>query len=343
MNRFPKEFEAVPEESKQLFTLCWQVEEWLRLLVYVELRRSFDDLSAITDHKLNQQPISQKSDKAMSHMATAHESALSYLSLGQLWKIIIDPQYWPLFEQFFPPLEIAKGKMAEFSTIRNRVAHFRRPSASDLDRAKLFVKDLNLGLHLFCKAYTVQLNRESESRNALNASLEKMWQDHYFGIEMHLPNGDWLYAGGEHQYDPLMNANITWHNKFYSDKSDEDMAVLSLSLSATNTRYPSFDFDSVYRATVNIHNQIIHFIVVSKSKIIFTFRASGDYGRICTLISNLLQTATSSLSSHKRSESVFRSDNYHEIVIPEGHPLCHYDAVVYYDERPPDLIQLELD
>ena len=81
-------YRPVSETAVQIFRMAWQLESWLRLFVYVELRAArldWDEPIKVAAERMRQR------DNVLHHMATPHEQSLSYLSFGQLWEIIADP------------------------------------------------------------------------------------------------------------------------------------------------------------------------------------------------------------------------------------------------------------
>src|SRR5262245_48821117 len=112
-------FEAVPGAAVRVFRMSWQLEVWLRLFVHVELRAGCTDWEAPIKQSAREWPLrSQTADKRLHHMATAHQAGISYLTLGQLWQIIVDDRNWSLFEPYFPPRHNAVVKMEEVQAIR---------------------------------------------------------------------------------------------------------------------------------------------------------------------------------------------------------------------------------
>ena len=97
-------------------------------MVYVEIRATVEDWRARLQRSVrNWPPQSRDSDKRLHHMATSHEDELSYLTLGELWRIVTAEENWPLFEDYFPPAQNVLARIDEIKTIRNRIAHCRRP------------------------------------------------------------------------------------------------------------------------------------------------------------------------------------------------------------------------
>lgn len=131
-----------------LFRMSWQLELWLRDVTHVEVRASHADWQDFRKKEIKRWPDTALSnDKKLSHMATAHESELSYLSFGQLCDFITSNRLWI---EYLPPFDNFNSRVEEVKTIRNRVAHCRRPHANDERRLDVFLRDLDPGIRKFC-------------------------------------------------------------------------------------------------------------------------------------------------------------------------------------------------
>ena len=128
--------------------MSWQLELWLRDVTHVEVRASHADWQDFRKKEIKRWPDTALSnDKKLSHMATAHESELSYLSFGQLCDFITSNRLWI---EYLPPFDNFNSRVEEVKTIRNRVAHCRRPHANDERRLDVFLRDLDPGIRKFC-------------------------------------------------------------------------------------------------------------------------------------------------------------------------------------------------
>ncbi len=138
----------LPARVLHTYAQLWQLETWLRRMVYVELRAlKGDDWAAVVrraDHP-------KEADGRLTHMPTPEASLLSYALFSEMCRIVVD--HWNLFEAFLPPQEIWKAKLEEVSQIRNRVAHFRVGHSDDLHRVLQLLRDLDQGIWRFCTSY----------------------------------------------------------------------------------------------------------------------------------------------------------------------------------------------
>lgn len=195
------------EASARLFRLMWQLESWLREMVYVELRaRDADWQQSIKKVVRNWPPRSQASDKQLTHMATRHESAISYLTLGDLIQILVAPSEWPLFASHLPPRDIFESRQKEISQIRHRVAHFRDPHPADVDRAVLFLRDLDPGLWRFATSYAGNSRWTATKFADPVSTYFEDTHDQRWIVEMLAMDRPWRYAHERH--DPRLGFYI---------------------------------------------------------------------------------------------------------------------------------------
>jgi|GEM_PF-2077271 len=256
-------FEPVPRSAMRLFRMCWQLEAWLRTIVYVELRASrLDWETPIQRHVQQWPPMSIANDKRLHHMATSHQAALSYLTFGQLWSVISDATNWPLFEPYFPPKDNAEVRINEVKIIRNRVAHFRDPHPQDEARLELFVRDMDPGIRRFCSRYTVGKVPHNPGADPVLTELESVWECGGcggYGIELSHPDG-WLYAPTPHRQGPLMNAtlDLLTHSQ-YSPGSSAGV-IYAVRLHPKSDRMNVVGF---FEQTKSFHKDIIHIMLSS--------------------------------------------------------------------------------
>jgi hypothetical protein len=131
----------VPPEAIALYARWWQLEGWLRQLAYFVLRSAW----GVTW----EEEIQKKARKFLTNDNLAHLSGpdsgdlLAYLDFSLLLKLI--EGQWDLFEPFLLPKGIWLGRCEEFGTIRNRIAHLRRPADRDLERVETALADIEQG------------------------------------------------------------------------------------------------------------------------------------------------------------------------------------------------------
>jgi hypothetical protein len=248
-----------PHSAQVLYRMCWQIESWLRLLVYVELRASRVDWDEPLRCAASQwPPTSLASDKKLHHMTTPHSAGISYLTLGQLWNVVSSPNTWPLFAPYFPPQDNAEARIKEVKAIRNRVAHFRCPHPSDVDRLRLFARDMDAGLRKFCSRYTSAKFFANPREDAVATEVANQWGPRGYGVEMDLNNGGWLYAPEPHRRNPRIHASLSLlsHETFRPGSLEGLIYRLELS-----SHQHIFDIPQFFIQTAHIHEEFIHLIL----------------------------------------------------------------------------------
>lgn len=139
----------VPPERLSTYARLWQLETWLRTMVYVELRAAYGN-----DWKSRLRQSTERvhdQDRKLSHMPTRESLPTSYMQIGGLLKTISCE--WPLFEPYLPPQSIWDAKLLEVEQIRHRVAHFRLGHRHDANRVEQLLRDVDQGFWRFCTSY----------------------------------------------------------------------------------------------------------------------------------------------------------------------------------------------
>lgn len=135
------------ERAILLYARLWQLEKWLREMVYIELKAK----KGKNWFNLNKIRNAYDEDKSLTHIPTTDDNPLSYITFPELLKIISNN--WGLFTSYLPPKNIWDAKLIEVIHIRNRVAHFRSTNEYDVDRILQFMRDLDKGFWKFCTDY----------------------------------------------------------------------------------------------------------------------------------------------------------------------------------------------
>ncbi len=312
-------YEPVPPSASVLYRMLWQLETWLRTMVYVELKAARTDWEEPI--KANLWANSLTNDKVQHHMATSHQVGISYLTFGQLWKIISDNR--PMFEPYFPPEANTVPRMEEVKTIRNRIAHFREPHRHDVDRLKLFMKDMEAGIRKFCFRYCVGKRPQSSADEPVHESLETQWETIGYGIELHTPLG-WLYAPGHLLRSPKLNATLELlTHKNYTRGSMEGV-VYKLTFSPNLSG--QFDVKRFVDATRDHHKDIIHILLGRDSHSpAVTIPAIHGVATTVDLISKFLSAALN--SQYGDRQSLERETlNWPENILWPEHILSFFDS-----------------
>jgi len=254
----PWTYSPVPAAAEKLFRMCWQLENWLRTILYVELRAGRTDWETpIRSTVRSLPPSSLTNDKRLHHMATPHQAALSYLTFGQLWDVISTDDTWKLFEPYFPPKDNVQVKIAEVKAIRNRTAHFREPHCRDVARLELFMSDLEHGIRKFCNRYTQEKTPANAERDPVVTTIKDMWEQEGYAIELMLPIG-WLYAPGYYRARPLMNGRlaILTHDNYSPDNPEGVLYRITVQRGNVDRHSNTVQ---LFNLTKQIHQDIVHF------------------------------------------------------------------------------------
>jgi hypothetical protein len=151
----------VPLQSVVGYARLFQLENWLRELVYLETKAHFGkDWWTVSEEALSRSGAqiipadkSLTQDKRHRHMATPENDPLWYLSFGSVLKIMSDKQLWPIFECYLTTKELLEAKFSEILPIRNRSGHNRILHEDDLDRIRRLLRDLDQGFWRFCSSF----------------------------------------------------------------------------------------------------------------------------------------------------------------------------------------------
>jgi hypothetical protein len=259
-------YTPIPNDAVPLFRLSWQLENWLRIMVYVELRANQINWELPIQEKVSDwPPPSLENDKRLHHMATSHQVSLSFLTFGQLWEVIAAPSHWRLFAPYFPPKANTDARIAEVKAIRNRIAHFREPHVNDLARLELFMKDMEPGIRRFCSRYTTEKVPVDPREDVVSQRLEQDWEHVGYGIELRRPHG-WLYASGAQRARPRMNARLAmlFHRSFTPGSLRG--VIYRLSIQSGNDSRGPVDAEGIFNATKPIHSDIIHIMLAANGE-----------------------------------------------------------------------------
>lgn len=143
---------GLSSRALQTYALLWQLEAWMRRMVYVEIKSfSRDFLAELKSCGVNAGERSLEAEAKMVHMKTPERENISYMDLSQIIKVI--DEKWVLFSSYLPPKDIFLSKMQEVRQIRNRVAHFRKGHCDDHARVTQMVRDMDRSVWLLCSTY----------------------------------------------------------------------------------------------------------------------------------------------------------------------------------------------
>lgn len=133
---------GMPPLATAIHARWWQLETWLRTLVYVELRTKLGSNWVNALPKVSEKR--QQGEDEFGYMATPDaQNRLAYTDASILFEITLE--HWDIFENLLLPKNIWAGRIQELLAIRNRMGHCRRPHADDLLRLEQTLRDLEKG------------------------------------------------------------------------------------------------------------------------------------------------------------------------------------------------------
>jgi hypothetical protein len=155
LNAIDRAFDArVSPLATAIYARWWQLETWLRWLVQIELRAAFG--SDWESHLGDRAAAFAQRDQENAYMPSPDQSLITYLDGGTLFRLILDPAHWPLFEPSLLKRSRWEGLSDELIALRNRTAHCRRPHEDDLNRVEQALKTLEPGARRALIAFNEQ-------------------------------------------------------------------------------------------------------------------------------------------------------------------------------------------
>lgn len=159
---------GMPPLASAIHARWWQLESWLRSLVYVELRAALGNgwVAALPEIAETRQKV----DSDFRYMATPDaQNRLAYADVSTLFKITLER--WEQFSDSLLAKNVWAGRIEELKAIRNRIGHCRRPHADDLARLEQTLRDLEAGAF----AATSAFNDQSLAREDWKDAVTKGW------------------------------------------------------------------------------------------------------------------------------------------------------------------------
>jgi hypothetical protein len=133
---------GMPPLASALYGRWWQLESWLRTLLYVELRAKLGSNWVKALPKVSEKR--RQGEQELRYMATPDaQNLLAYTDASVLFDMTLE--HWALFEDTLLSKNVWAGRIEELRAIRNRIGHCRRPHTDDLIRLEQTLRDLNGG------------------------------------------------------------------------------------------------------------------------------------------------------------------------------------------------------
>jgi hypothetical protein len=165
---------GMPPLASALYSRWWQLESWMRSLLYVELRSA---LGSAWESALPRVSGSrQQGENEFHYMATPDaENRLAYADASALFNLTLER--WSLFTSTLPAKNVWTGRIEELLAIRNRIGHCRRPHVDDLVRLEQTLRDLNGGAFAAAAAFNNQRRAKENWTDALVDGWVRMQHD----------------------------------------------------------------------------------------------------------------------------------------------------------------------
>lgn len=163
---------GVPSAAVAVQGRWWQLETWLRFLVYLELRAQFG-VGWVALLPTTSQELAER-DAENAYMPSADASnPLAYLDAFKLFDLIGKTEVWPLVEYALQKRKRWDGSVDELRAIRNRIAHVRRPNVDDLGRVEQALRDLEPGARRALETFNNQNWMQHEAEDPLTIAWVK--------------------------------------------------------------------------------------------------------------------------------------------------------------------------
>lgn len=308
----------LPERVLDTYARLWQLETWLRRLVYVELRAAEGDGWSA---KLSPVDRSREADKRLSHMPTPEIDHLSYSQFSALRKVI--DEEWRLFESFLPPKNIWEAKLEEVAQVRHRVAHFRRGHEDDLQRVTQLLRDLDQGFWRFCTSF-------NDPHPVLPQSDDPV-VSHFLPLDLipwsRLSDGKWARVGMADPSEPLfvtVEALCRPWASWSTPVAGKPGLVYEVTIHARDHRL--LDYRRLLESTAPIHQHVVYISLESASTTLrVTIPAVLGAETVLRLVEQLIQSSLDAIttSTWSTSERAVRAlaERSSEYVLGPDNPL----------------------
>ena len=187
---------GMPSASLALYARWWQLETWLRELIYVELRAKY---GTGWNQVVSLAAGRQSKDATFTHMTGPdNENPLAYLDYSQLLKIIDD--HWDLFSYALVTRRSWDGRQDDLTQIRHRIGHLRKPHPDDLARIEQTLRDLERGSFIAFASYNRKDQPDPQKRSD---PITNGW------IKAQHPTARRLIDHAASQYETTLNVQVS--------------------------------------------------------------------------------------------------------------------------------------
>ncbi len=281
-----------PSAAVAVFGRWWQLEMWLRDLLYLELRAKFgaswtsvldpDVVAAVEGHR--------------SRVGPDDANPLAQLSYQQLVAVI--DEHWDVMSYALPTRRAWTGRQEELEQIRGRLGYLRRPHADDLGRVEQTLRDLEHGAFVAVDSYTHRWRPKLGNHKDVvtqdwiagkHLSASRLLSDHverdYGSLMVQMSRRPWISGVP----DDLSNApGILWHAEVFLRQRYVEPSDLWSALTDRKLR------------------ELLVHITMDPFQVGFTFSAVDDEGAVSDSIGRAFDTVLS-VSHTGRPQDDFRA------------------------------------
>lgn len=321
----PSIWPALPAGRLDCYSRIWQLELWLREIVYVELKARYgsDWAKQITGNA----DRALKADSRLHYMPTRERGPLSYVSFDSLIKTI--SRHRRLFAPYLPVRSVWDARLEEVRQVRNRVAHFRQGHDTDLGRINQLLRDIDKGVWRFCTSY-------NDRHPIFPAARDKV-----AGRFIHLDPFPWTLTGdnalvriGHAPSDMILSASIDMLRRpWLRSKPATQLAgkygyLYDVHLAARQGR--AFDYSNFLANTKSLHHLVCHLLLDSHGGIIrFTLPTVLGTSVIVDAVGKFIEWAGHALRPSQPILEAGRIDSlvreWPEYVLGPDNPLSFLD------------------
>lgn len=307
----------VDESALILYARLWQLEKWLREMVYVELKTK----KGRSWFNFNKTKNTYEADKALTHIPTADDSPLSFTTFTELVKLI--QNNWDLFSEYLPPKQIWEVKLDEIVHIRNRVAHFRSGHADDIERLLQLMRDIDNGFWRFCTDY----NDLQPILPPERAVAKKYVDLDPFSFKEVAPN-EWAKIGTAPQGLKYIVSIYSLKRRWAETAEVIDGTsgyIYDVNIHLRDSR--QFDYSKFLTAASKYKSELIHICLDTFSSTArVTIPAIVGSERVCEIVDYLIDVTENSMTVHRSinidEQTVQKlSENWPEYVLGPKNPL----------------------
>ncbi len=307
-------------QALRIYAHLWQFENWLRCLVYVQLRaRDGDDWQK--DLQISKAKVPKEGDKRMTHMPTPEDDILSFVPISELKRVIAEN--WSLFESYLPPKDIWGAKFEEVMAIRHRIAHFRSLHQHDAARVLQFLRDIDQGFWRFCTAY----NNAQPVLPQSDDPVVSHFLEHDLFAWTKVDGSKWArigHAAPSERFavtvEVLPMPWATWSMPI----AGQPGFLYDVMIYARGQRH--LDYRSILRTTLNLHPHIVHLCLDGGAKPFrFTVPACLGKDKVISIIEGFFDAAQNSLrpglEDVSNGPAQRLADSFPEYVLGPENPL----------------------